>query len=524
MRRAIGLLAVAAAATLLAGCTVPVYAPNPGDTAGPGAQPAPSRAAPGPTGSAGAVSWQPCPEVPAQILGRGSPTMRYDCATVPVPKDWANPGGETFGVALLRARSTSQGDRIGSLLVNPGGPGGSGIDTAAYLSLPASFGGLPEEVTDRFDIVGFDPRGVGRSDPIECVAGADLDAIFGADPDPVEQAEFDQSVAINRKPGESCRQKYGDELGLFSTLQAAKDMDAIRQAVGDEKLTYLGYSYGTLLGSVYAQLFPDKIRALVLDGAVDPELDPIASTEGQAKGFELAFGNFVRWCDATPQSCPIAPNSREAVLTATEKARVSPVTGANGRVATSGWVHTAVFSSLYDRAAWELLAEAIADLEQGDPTGVFQRADSYAMRDPSGRYTNFWDAFYTINCGDYTTQPDPQRIRALQEQWRTAYPVFGAGMATSMLVCSSWPAKPDPYPTGAATGAPPIVVVGTTGDPATPYAQAGVLAKQLGVGRLLTWEGEGHTAYPKTTCVADAVNAYLIDLKVPAESLRCPAR
>lgn len=526
------LAACVAATLLLTGCTLPVFAPR--TDAGSSRPPA------GPVGAA--ANWRPCPETPKQLVGRTAPNMSYDCATIAVPRNWqsaggtASPGaatpggtagpgtGDTFDIALIRARSTKQHDRIGSLLINPGGPGGSGVDTAVYLSFGTALGGLPDDVTSRFDIVGFDPRGVARSSPVKCISDADLDTSFGYVPDPRTQAEFDGLVALNKRIGQGCGDKYGDQLRLYSTVQAARDMDAIRVAVGDPKMTYLGYSYGTLLGATYAQLFPRNIRALVLDGAVDPKQDLVTGSESQAKGFELAFTNFTAWCTKTPARCPIAPDARAAVTTALQKAEVSPVRGKNGRSATAGWVMYAVISSLYTESGWEDLAKGIDMLERGDPTKVFELADSYAERDASGHYSNLFDANLAVNCADASSVPDLAQIRDLQSQWRTKYPMFGASLAVGLLSCRYWPGQHDPYPTVAATGAPPIVVVGTTGDPATPYEQTQRLADMLGVGTVLTWEGEGHTAYPQTPCITSAVDAYLVDLTVPSKGQRCPAR
>ncbi|ROT32930.1 alpha/beta hydrolase [Micromonospora sp. HM5-17] len=514
------LAGLVATVLLASGCTLPVF--DRGDAGD-------RRGGTAPTG-AGAPDWKPCPEVPRELVGRAAANMRYDCATISVPGDWTTAGGAgasgdgKLEIALLRVRSTKQRDRIGSLLVNPGGPGGSGIDSAVYLSFGPSFGGLPDEVTRRFDIVGFDPRGVSRSSPVKCISDADLDATFGYEPDPTSQAAFDGLVALNRRIGETCGEKYGDRLRLFSTEQAARDMDAIRVAVGDEKLTYLGYSYGTLLGATYAQLFPRNVRALVLDGAVDPRQDLIAGSESQAKGFERAFGNFTEWCARSPRTCPIAPDARAAVTDALENARVSPVRSPDGREATAGWIFYAIVSSLYSESGWQKLAAAIDSLRAGDPKGVFELADAYAERDENGRYSNLFDANLAVNCADDDSRPGLDRIRELQSEWRKKYPLFGAPLAVGMLSCEFWPGQRDPYPTGPAVGAPPIVVVGTTGDPATPYEQTAKLAGMLGVGRVLTWQGEGHTAYPQTRCITDAVDAYLIDLTVPAEGATCPAR
>ncbi len=518
-RRRLTLAGLVSAAVIAAGCTLPALAPRSdveGEAAPPGTAP----------------TWQACPEVADEVVGRGAPGIRYECTRIQVPRDWAGgsgattgPGaGETFEIALIRARSDKQRDRIGSLLVNPGGPGGSGVDTAVYLSFGEQYGGLPDRIMERFDIVGFDPRGVARSSPVECISDADLDAVFGSDPDPQNQQPFDDLVALANRIGQACGDKYGDQLPLYGTEQAARDMDAIRAAVGDDKLTYLGYSYGTLLGATYAQLFPQRVRALVLDGAIDPRQGLIEGSESQAKGFERAFDNFHRWCAANAARCPIAPDARAAVISAIDKARVSPARSADGREATAGWVFYAIISSLYTESGWQELARAIDQLEGGNPQGVFRLADSYADRDDKGHYTNLFDANTAINCADEEERPNLDRIRQLQSQWRTQYPLFGPALATGLISCTEWPGGSDPYPTGRADGAPPILVVGTTGDPATPYEQTPALAEMLGVGRVLTWEGEGHTAYPQTACITQAVDAYLIDLTVPAEGKRCPAR
>ena len=503
----------------VAGCTLPSFAPEGSE------EPAqPGASAPGP---AGGLRWRACPEVPRELVGRVASGMTYECATVQVPRDWTAPAaGATYDIALLRARSKQQkpANRIGSLLLNPGGPGGSGVDLAVYLSFGETMGGLPTEVTDRFDIVGFDPRGVSRSSPVECISAKDQDASFAATPDPAGQAEFDAATTLNKKVAGECAGKYRDRLHTFSTEQAARDLDALRAAVGDEKLTYLGFSYGTLLGATYAQLFPKNVRALVLDGAVDPTEDFVSGSEQQAKGFERAFTNFTTWCAQNAAKCPIAPDARGAVTDALAKAKVSPVTGSDGREATDGWVFVGLISSLYTESGWTSLAEAIAALQQGDADGILDLADQYAEREPDGSYSNLFDANLTVNCSDAGKTPTAEEVRRLQTQWRAKYPLFGAPLAVGMLPCVFWTGERDPYPVGKAAGAPDILVVGTTGDPATPYENTADLANMLGVGHVLTWEGEGHTAYPSTACIRDAVDGYLIDLKLPREGLRCPAK
>jgi pimeloyl-ACP methyl ester carboxylesterase len=467
----------------------------------------------------GLAQWSPCPDLATALLHAAPANLTFDCATIRVPQDWSTPvGGPTFDVALVRVRTTGQRDRVGSLVVNPGGPGGSGVEAAVYLAQQ-----FPAEVMRRFDLVGFDPRGVGRSTTVKCFSDADLDRNFASDPDPVGQPAFDATVTLARTMAQGCGDRYGDTLRLFSTEQTARDMDAVRIAVGDEKLTYLGYSYGTLLGAVYAQLFPTKLRAAVLDGALDPTQSSVASSESQAKGFERAFDNFATWCRATPAQCPIGPDARATVMSAIATGRANPVTGAGGRAATAGWIFTAVVFTLYSQDRWPRLARAIDGLRHNNPADVFALADAYAERNAAGHYTNLFDANFAVNCADDDKTPTVEQIRQLQNEWRAKYPIFGANLALN-LICAQWPAKRDPYPTGAATGAPPIVVVGTTGDPATPYEQTAKLASMLGVGQVVTWQGQGHTAYPQTRCVTDAVNRYLIDLKLPAANLTCPPR
>jgi len=519
-RLVVGLLAAVVIAT--AGCTLPSFAPDGSGEGGdsPVAGGTPSAAVPGTE-----PGWRSCDDVPQDLVGRGASGMSYDCAEVAVPRDWNAPqAGQTYSISMIRIRSATQKNRIGSLLINPGGPGGSGVDLAVYLSYGEALGGLPTAITNQFDIIGFDPRGVGRSDPIKCISSTDQDASFAAPPDPVSQADFDSLVALNKKIAEGCGTKYGDQLVTYSTEQAAKDMDAIREAVGDEKMSYLGYSYGTLLGATYAQQFPTKIRAMVLDGAVDPKQTYVQGSESQAKGFERAFTNFATWCKATPDKCPIAPDARKAVTDALAAAAKNPVAYSDGRKATSGWIFVAVISSLYSETSWATLAQAVSALQQGNAKGIFTLADQYAERKKDGTYSNLFDANLAVNCADTKDAPSAAEIRKLQGEWRTKYPLFGAALAVGMLPCTFWPGERDPYPAGAATGAPPIVVVGTTGDPATPYENTADLAGMLGVGHVLTWEGEGHTAYPSTPCIVQAVDSYLIDLQVPQEGLRCPAK
>ncbi len=478
---------------------------------------------------AGTIAWRPCPDTPVEVLGDLFPRpvirqltrdARYDCATIQVPVNWDEPDGDTFDIALLRIRHPDQEDRIGSLLVNPGGPGASGVDHAVLLSLLAMTGEDLTELFTRFDVIGFDPRGVGRSSPVRCTTDEELDESFGADPG-LEGMDVEEELAEQVREFEECYEKYGDLLTYYSTHQTARDMDAIRAALGEEKLTYLGYSYGTLLGAVYAHLYPDRIRAMVLDGPIDPSVDIVTDTRATAEGFERAYQNFIAWCETERSSCPIFVDPHGAITRALEEARENPATW-EGRRAEVGWVFLAVAAALYAEDAWPQLAAAIDRLlTDRDPREIFWLADLYAERSPDGTYSNLWDANKVITCADRRDEVPVEQVLDLYEQWRSEMPMFGGPVALGMLSCTGWPAAPDPYPVGKAVGAPPILIVGTTGDPATPYEQAEKLAEVLGVGVTLIYHGNGHTAYPGHLCVDRVVEAYLVNLEVPEDGRTC---
>ena len=302
-------------------------------------------------------------------------------------------------------------------------------------------------------------------------------------------------------------------------------MEQLRQALGDDKLTYLGYSYGTRLGSVYAQLFQKRVRALVLDGAVDPKASEATSAEAQARGFERAFDQFAANCKRRGATCLIGPDPRASMVRAVARARQAPIpSGRNDpRKATAGHVLLAAVSALYDENDWPQLESAIAEADSGTAGGVFDLADRYAQRDPKGDYSNLLDANTAINCADSKERVPEATVRRALASWRTKYPLFGSTLALGLIGCQQWAAPRQPLPAVRAAGAPPLLVVGTVNDPATPYASAQVLAKTLATGRLLTWRGEGHTAYPKTKCVTAAVNAYLLSLEVPKTGATCAA-
>jgi pimeloyl-ACP methyl ester carboxylesterase len=472
------------------------------------------------------IEWSDCTSQIEPLIADAEGADRdltFECGTTQVPISYEDVDGDTLPLFLVRARSAGQTDRIGSLMVNPGGPGASGADTAIGLALT-----LPEQVMQRFDVVGFDPRGVGLSTPVECIPAETKDEMFAADPQPSTDEEIDAAFALSERIATGCEEEYGEALGIFNTVDTARDMDRLREALGDEQLTYLGYSYGTTLGSTYAELFPENVRALVLDAAVDPDSDPVADAEAQAAAFEQAYDAFAADCQELVSECPLGDDPRaflEQLLqdAATEPAP-SPEEG-DSRVATPGIITTAVAAALYDQGAWPQLSQALAALREGDAAGVFSLADSYSGRLEDGSYSNLFDANFAINCADTPEdeQVSEEEIRELAREWDEEYPFFGARSATSLYDCTVWDAPRTPLPERDAEGSSPILVIGTEGDPATPLEGAVDMAEELESGVLLTWQGEGHTAYPKTKCVTDAVNNYLLRAEAPVDDLTCPA-
>jgi pimeloyl-ACP methyl ester carboxylesterase len=472
------------------------------------------------------IAWTDC-DADISALLAGTPgserDLAFECGRTEVPISYDEPQGATLPLFLVRARWVQQTDRIGSLVINPGGPGGSGADAAIGSALT-----LPEDVLRRFDVVGFDPRGVGLSTPVECVPADLKDRLTASEPRPSTPEQVDEAFTFQQEVADGCAEEYGDALGTFNTVDTARDMDLLRQSLGDEQLTYLGYSYGTTLGSTYAELFPDRVRALVLDAAVDPDDDPRAEAEQQATSLEASFDAFAANCIGLVAGCPLGPEPRRFVEELLVQAATTPIPSAlpgETRQATPGVIMTAVLHSLYDTGRWPQLTQALAAARNGDAQAVFSLADAYWGRMPDGTYTNLMDANLAINCAD--TDPETavseEEVRTLATEWGQRFPLFGAGSAVGLRTCDVWEAERTPIPERDAEGAAPILVIGNAGDPVTPLPGAVDMAEDLTSGVLLTWQGQGHTAYPKTVCVTGAVNAYLIDLVVPQDGLTCPA-
>jgi pimeloyl-ACP methyl ester carboxylesterase len=447
--------------------------------------------------------------------------MQFSCGKLAVPLDYSKPTGTKINLFVVKVHSTKQriADRVGSLLVNPGGPGISGINLAAGL-----VDGLSDQIFDHFDLVGFDPRGVGLSTPLNCISDRQKDQYLAENPDVRTAAGRSLARTSADAIARGCVARYGAALAHYNTEETAHDMDLIREAVGDSKLNYLGFSYGTSLGAAYAHEFPTKIRAAVLDGAIDPVTPELTADERQIKAFEDAFNQFAADC-LKRAACAAMGNPRSVVTLLIKQADRTPLPSSKAgetRKATGGIVTVAVVSALSDQSQWTDLGDALVAARKGDAAGLFTLADQYTGRDPeTGRYSNVQDAELTVSCNDSTLAITDALVARVGAQWIAKYPIFGANAASSLYACHAWPKSGHPLPPASAPGAPPILVIGTVHDPVTPYAAASALAKSLGPGVLLSWDGEGHTAYPKTRCITTKVDSYLITAKVPAGNA-CP--
>ncbi|TFC18217.1 alpha/beta hydrolase [Cryobacterium algoritolerans] len=444
------------------------------------------------------------------------------CTTASAPLDWTEPAAGTVDLALVR--HPASGSRVGSLLVNPGGPGGSGYD---FVKDSLDYA-TDAKLQAGFDIVGFDPRGVGRSSAVKCYQPAQMDEyLYGLTTAPRgTDAWIRELETASADFGAACEKNTGALLGHVDTVSAARDLDLLRAALGDKKLNYLGYSYGTFLGASYADLYPGKVGRLALDGALDPSTSNADVTRVQATGFENALRAYLAGC-LDGAKCPFSGTVDDAMSTIgalLASVDASPITAADGRKLGANTLLTAIIYPLYQAEAWPNLSEMFTTVLRGDAAAAFQFADGYNGRGKDGSYRdNSTEAFMAINCVDYSYNDDPAAMRAQAAQIEAAAPVIGKYMAFGDIGCANWPHKF----TGQrakihAKGAAPILVVGTTNDPATPYVWAKNLASQLDSGHLVTYTGEGHTAYNKSNaCVNDAVDGYLLRGTVPAADPRC---
>ncbi|MFJ8359168.1 alpha/beta hydrolase [Streptomyces sp. NPDC093984] len=445
--------------------------------------------------------------------GASAPGGDWQCARLKAPLDWAKPDGETIGLALIRSRADG-GDRIGSLLFNFGGPGGSGV------SMMPSFASMVSTLHERYDLVSWDPRGVGASGGIRCRSDRAIQAAESIDVTPDDTAEekayLDDAAAF----GKGCAKAAGQLLGHVSTTDTARDMDLMRQVLGDRRTHYFGISYGTELGGVYAHLFPKNIGRMVLDAVVDPTADSVGHAKNQALGFQRALDDYLRSTGQDPKQ------GSKKITELLRRIDAKPLPTSSGRELTQTLAVTGIVLPLYSKQSWPMLASALQAAEAGDGSGLLTLADDYNERDPSGHYGTTTHAQRVISCLDDRQRPTPESVKKLLPEFEKISPVFGdfLGWDTAGW-CHDWPVAGEfDHPVVSAPGAAPVLLVGNTGDPATPYEGARKMADGLGkgVGVELTWKGEGHGAYGSgSTCVDSAVNAYLLNGTVPKDGTVC---
>jgi pimeloyl-ACP methyl ester carboxylesterase len=478
--------------------------------------------------SAQTLGWRECP-APSESEGGGeAPTPlpggdAWQCATMKAPLDWAEPKGETIGLALIRARTSGDTSRrIGSLIFNFGGPGGSGVT-----ALP-SFGTDYTTLRTRYDLVSFDPRGVGRSAGVRCEDDEQLDAYFQQDATPDDATERAELLDNTRKFNAACEKHSKRVLPRVRTTDAARDLDLMRQVLGDDKLYYFGISYGTELGGVYAHLFPKKVGRAVFDAVVDPTQTPEQGSLGQARGFQLALGNFAEDCTSKAEDCPVGDTAQDVedrIAKLLEDLDTKPIPGVFPRELTQSAAANGIVQALYSQDFWPYLTEGLDRAYDGDGTVLMLLSDSMNGRNQNGEYSNITAANIAINCSDQKPRYTVTDVEARLPEFRAASPLFGDFLAWPMVSCTGWAVRgAADHPDVSATGSAPILVIGNTGDPATPYAGARKMVGALGkgVGVQLTYKGQGHGAYDSgNRCVRTAVNGYLLNGKVPAAATVC---
>ena len=468
----------------------------------------------------------------APAAGAGVPPLDWtdcgggvQCATAIVPVDHDQPNGGKLRLALARRPATGDpAQKIGSLFFNPGGPGGSGVD-----QIRNDVG--PGTLNERFDLVGFDPRGVGLSRPaIDCISDRELERQLAAIPSP-RQGNLRRFMATGARTAAGCwRRTPRALLNHVSTTDAARDLDLLREAVGDERLSYLGASYGTELGAQYATLFPRRVRALVLDGGVDHREvvgDPLGFSVTYARGNEAALGRFFAFCREQPGDCPFVgggdPRPSFDALVARLERDPLPPTSSDRRVVDGSLTTLAALVAMYDPIAWRPLAVGLAQARDGNGAVLRALANNLSGRRPDGTYTNFLEANLVITANDSRT---PSRLSAYARhlrRLRSLAPHFAAGSFTLDAPRRGLPPGEDAYfgPVRYPAGRPTLLVIGSTGDNATPYPGARAMTRQLGNARLLTREGNGHTAFGLSSCVAGHARAYLIDGVLPPAGTTC---
>ena len=460
------------------------------------------------------VSWAPCKD-----------DAKMQCANVKVPLDYKKPGGKAITVAMAKLPAKS-GKPIGSLFINPGGPGSSGILMLSYVDQAFS-----KDVMDKYDIIGFDPRGVGSSTPVDCVDDRELAKILDSDIDTSTEAGRKARKAQARQIAKGCKEKSGELLAHVGTESAARDMDVLRGLVGDEKLNYIGLSYGTQLGGAYADLFPKKVGRMVLDGAANPQQSFLPSTYTQMLGFEKSFERYAERC-VKAGNCPLGSSvdaAKKKMRALLDQAHATPFkTSDPNRPLNRSMLRFALTGLMYKDEWWPLITGGAQGLiEDNDGSTFMLPLDTYIGRVGDSFDGNSMEAYWAINCADYVQSSEAEYQKYAKKLKREAV-VFGSFSAEddlAMHVCAELPyhpkANPGPY---RAKGSAPIVVIGTKHDPATPYSWAQNMRKTLDNSVLLTREGDGHAAYGGgSSCIDSAVDKYLLTGEVPKDGLVCPA-
>jgi pimeloyl-ACP methyl ester carboxylesterase len=443
---------------------------------------------------------------------------QFQCANVTVPVDWAAPAGDTLRIAVLRQRA--KGNRIGSMLVNPGGPGVGG---AAWVR--AAAGTFGKSVQSAYDIVGWDPRGTGQSAPVRCLDDKALDELYSADATPDDAAEVRALTQGATAFAQACVKRSGPALAHVDTLSTVKDMDVLRAVLGDTVLSFYGASYGTYYGAWYAEQFPWRVGRLVLDGAVDPSLSTGEYSQGQALGFSRAVRSYLKDCLAN-DGCPFRGTLDDAyaqMRSLLQQADRTPLRTTGTRELTQALMATGLARGMYDQSLWPTVSRAIAQALRGDGSTLLALSDDYLERDPSGKYGQSLTSYSPIYCLDHPEKRSVEQIAAQARELGEKYPPLGDFIGWGALSCKVWP-LPGVVPAQKLTapGAAPILVVGTTDDPATPYEWSKSLAAQLSSARLLTRVGQGHVGYRQgNQCIDLAVEKYLVQGTLPAEDASC---
>lgn len=448
------------------------------------------------------------------------PCIGLYCTTLTVPIDYAHPSAGAIQLAVSRELTTHK-PNLGEVVLNPGGPGASGVD---FLKSAAGF--VRTQLGNEFDVVSFDPRGVGSSAPIRCLTSAQLDAWVAFEADPQSASAVAEQDQLSKGFAAGCKAKAGALLAHVSTVDTARDLDVLRAALGQTKLTYMGFSYGTFLGAIYAQLFPQNVRALVLDGAIDPAASAVELDQVQAQGFEVALKAWIAHCVAStkPVKCPLGTSTATAeqhldAFLAT--LRSAPIDASNGRTLTLSLAVGGIAAALYSIQDWDQLTISLYGAMKGNGDGLLALSDQIDGRQSNGSYDNLIESNTAINCVDRPSIGPIAAYAAAAAAGEKDGPTFGEFIGWGNVACADWPvgAELAPGPINPA-GSPPIMVVGTLRDPATPYRWAQALAKEA-KGPLLTYDGDGHTAFLQSSCVDAVVKTFLVSLTDPAPGTTC---